>query len=232
MKLLFLDSPAFAKQDMLDAFTECGLSYDLFIHEGYHDRKNSAFDLAFDKAVEAVSYDFVFSFNYYPILSNNCQRHGVSYVSYVYDSPLVALYSCSLINSCNYVFLFDKATYLTFRNAGVDTVYYLPLAANVRRLQSMVCPDAFLQKLCAEVSFVGSIYNEDHNFYDRLDRISDFTRGYLDSIMAAQQKVYGSFFLEELLTQPILEDLQNCIPYQPMSDGTESAAYVLSLIHI
>ena len=226
MKLLFLDSPAFAKQDMLDAFTECGLSYDLFIHEGYHDRKNSAFDPAFDKAVEAVSYDFVFSFNYYPILSNNCQRHGVSYVSYVYDSPLVALYSCSLINSCNYVFLFDKATYLTFRNAGVDTVYYLPLAANVRRLQSMVCPDAFLQKLCAEVSFVGSIYNEDHNFYDRLDRISDFTRGYLDSIMAAQQKVYGSFFLEELLTQPILEDLQNCIPYQPMSDGTESAAYV------
>ena len=51
MKLLFLDSPAFAKQDMLDAFTECGLSYDLFIHEGYHDRKNAAFDLAFDKAV-------------------------------------------------------------------------------------------------------------------------------------------------------------------------------------
>ena len=50
MKLLFLDSPAFAKQDMLDAFTDCGLSYDLFIHEGYHDRKNHAFDLAFDKA--------------------------------------------------------------------------------------------------------------------------------------------------------------------------------------
>lgn len=226
MKLLFLDSPAFAKQDMLDAFTDCGLSYDLFIHEGYHDRKNHAFDLAFDKAVEAVSYDFVFSFNYYPILSNNCQRHGIPYVAYVYDSPLVALYSCSLINSCNYVFLFDKATYLTFHNAGINTVYYLPLAANVRRLQSMVCPDAFLTKLCAEVSFVGSIYNEDHNFYDRLDKISDFTRGYLDSIMVAQQKVYGSFFLEELLTQPILEDLQNCIPYQPMSDGTESAAYV------
>ena len=127
MKLLFLDSPAFAKQDMLDAFTDCGLSYDLFIHEGYHDRKNHAFDLAFDKAVEAVSYDFVFSFNYYPILSNNCQRHGIPYVAYVYDSPLVALYSCSLINSCNYVFLFDKATYLTFHNAGINTVYYLSL---------------------------------------------------------------------------------------------------------
>ena len=33
MKLLFLDSPAFAKQDMLDAFTDCGLSYDLSMRD-------------------------------------------------------------------------------------------------------------------------------------------------------------------------------------------------------
>lgn len=44
--------------------------------------------------------------------------------------------------------------------------------------------------------------------------------------MDAQQKIYGCSFLEELLTPPILEDLQKNIPYQPMSDGTESAAYV------
>lgn len=228
MKLLFLDSPAFAKQDMLDAFTECNIEYDLFFHEAYHDRKNADFDQAFDIAVEKASYDFVFSFNYFPIISNNCQKHGIKYVSYVYDSPLVALYSCSLINPCNYVFLFDKATYLNFHNAGIKNVYYLPLAANVKRLQAMVCPEDIRPKIEADISFVGSLYNEDHNFYDRLDKISDFTRGYLDSIMAAQQKVYGRFFLEELLTQPILEDLQNCIPYHPMSDGTESAAYVYS----
>ena len=53
---------------------------------------------------------------------------------------------------------------------------------------------------------MGSIYNEEHNFYDRLDGISDFTRGYLESIMAAQQKVYGSFFLEELLTPAVLKE--------------------------
>lgn len=44
--------------------------------------------------------------------------------------------------------------------------------------------------------------------------------------MAAQQQIYGYFFLEKLLTQNILDDLQKSIPYQPMSDGTESAAYV------
>ena len=165
MKILFLDSPAFAKQDMLGAFGECGITCDLFFHNAYNDRKNTDFDNAFDAAVESNSYDFVFSFNYFPILSNNCQRHGIKYVSYVYDSPLVALYSCSLINSCNYVFLFDKATYLTFHNSGIPTVYYLPLAANVKRLQAMTCPDEILSKIRSDVSFVGSIYNEDHNFF-------------------------------------------------------------------
>lgn len=226
MTILFLDSPAFAKQDMIDAFTECGISCDLFFHNAYNERKNADFEAAFSAAVEGRSYDFIFSFNYFPVLSNCCQKYGVKYVSYVYDSPLVALYSCTLINSCNYVFLFDKATYLTFHNAGITTVYYLPLAANVKRLTSMVCPPQIKPQITADVSFVGSIYNEEHNFYERLDKITDFTRGYLDSIMAAQQKVYGSFFLEELLTPPILADLQKCIPYQPMSDGTESAAYV------
>lgn len=90
----------------------------------------------------------------------------------------------------------------------------------------MVCPDAVREKISTDVSFVGSLYNEDHNFYDRLHTISDYTRGYLDSIMAAQQQIYGAFFLEQLLTPPILEDLQKCIPYSPMPDGTESAAYV------
>lgn len=226
MKILFLDSPAFAKQDMMDAFTLCGIQCDLFFHEDYQERCSKAFDEAFFIAAENGSYDFVFSFNYFPVLSNCCQKYGIPYVSYTYDSPLVALYSCTLINSCNYVFLFDKATYLFFRNAGITTVHYLPLAANVSRLTSISCPETIAEKLSSDVSFVGSLYNEEHNFYERLDGISDFTRGYLDAIMAAQQKIYGSFILEDLLTPPILEDLQRCIPYEPMADGTESAAYV------
>ena len=226
MKILFLNSPAFAKQDMLDAFTACNIQYDLFFHNDYHERQSPAFEVAFLAALEKCNYDFVFSFNYFPIISRCCQKKNTKYVSYVYDSPLVALYSCTLINSCNYVFLFDKATYLTFHDAGIPTVYYLPLAANVKRLTSLVCPDSLREQISSDISFVGSLYNEDHNFYDRLDHISDYTRGYLDSIMAAQQQIYGYFFLEKLLTQNIVDDLQKSIPYQPMSDGTENAAYV------
>ena len=38
MKILFLDAPAFAKQDMIDAFEECGIECELFIHEKYKER--------------------------------------------------------------------------------------------------------------------------------------------------------------------------------------------------
>lgn len=226
MKILFLDSPAFAKEDMLEAFDECGIEYTLFFHEAYHKRRDSAYEQAFDATVQKENFDFVFSFNYFPILSNCCKRHHLKYVSYVYDSPLVSLYSYTLINDCNYVFLFDKTTYLKFKNAGIPTVYYLPLAANTKRLSSLKTSDGLAAKLRSEVSFVGSLYNEDHNLFEQLTGLPDYTKGYLDAIMTVQQKLYGTFLLEDLLRPEILKDLQNSVPYTPMSDGTESAAYV------
>lgn len=226
MKTLFFDSPAFAKQDMIDAFEKSGIICDLFFHNAYNDRKNPEFDMAFDKIVEETSYDFVFSFNYFPILSNCCQRHQLIYISYVYDNPLVALYSYTLLNSCNYVFIFDKETYLTFKNSGINTVYYLPLAANVLRLTSMQCPPSLKPALLSDVSFVGSLYNEEHNLIEQLQGISDFTKGYLDAVMATQMRIYGYFFLEDVLTPDILNDMQRVCPYTPMPDGTESASYV------
>ena len=226
MKILFLDSPAFAKQDMIEAFESCGIECTLFFHKAYNERHSNEFTKAFDSSVSKADYDFVFSFNYFPNLSVCCKRHSIKYVSYVYDSPLVSLYSCTLINSCNYVFIFDKVTYLVFKNAGISTVYYLPLAANVNRLHNRKAPSTLAGMLRADISFVGSLYNEEHNLFERMTNLSDFTRGYLNAIMTAQQKIYGRFILEELLSPAILADLERSVPYTPKSDGTESSAYI------
>lgn len=226
MKILFLDSPAFAKEDMIEAFTECNVTCVPFFHPSYNSRSDAEYAKAFDEAAAKEDYAFVFSFNYFPILSACCQKHNLKYVSYVYDSPLAALYSYTLINPCNYVFLFDKTTYTTFKNAGINTVYYLPLAANVKRLDRLFASSEPAEKLCSDISFVGSLYNEDHNLFERLTNLSEYTKGYLDAIMTAQQKIYGCFFLEELLNKNILKELQNSVPYTPMPDGTETDAYV------
>ncbi len=226
MKILFIDSPAFAKQDMLEAFDVCGIECTLFFHKAYNERSSQEFMLAFDNAVCNANFDFVFSFNYFPLISNCCNRHNIKYLSYVYDSPLLSLYSCTLINPCNYIFLFDKTTYHMFKNAGIPTVYYLPLAANVKRLHGKQAPPLLAQTLHTDISFVGSLYNEEHNLFERLTNLTDYTAGYLDAIMAAQKKIYGSFILESLLTPQILADMQKSVPYTPMSDGIENDAYV------
>lgn len=226
MKILFLDTPAFAKSDMIAAFESHGIQCDLFFHEDYNDRRNPDFEQQFDIAAEKDNYDFVFSFNYFPIVSVCCMKHQLRYVAYIYDSPLVSLYSYTLINPCNYVFTFDKATYLSFQREGISTVYYLPMAANVKRLSTLTQTANIPSEYKSEVSFVGSMYTEEHNLFDRLVGLPDYTRGYLDGIMQVQQKIYGKFFIEELLNEQILKDMSASVEYQTQRDSVESPAYV------
>lgn len=226
MKILFLDNDTFAKLDMIEAFQELGFTVDLFYHEKIRSVRNPDFDEAFRSRTFGAGYDFVFSLNYYQQLSNMCEKYGLKYISYIYDCPLVSLYSYTVLNKCNYIFLFDKEQYLTLHNAGIRTVYYLPLAANVRRLDAMQTTGAIHARLDTDVSFVGSLYNEAHNLFDTLQGLTDHTRGYLTAIMEAQLKVSGYFFIEELLTEPVLADLQKARAYTPQPDGVETPAYV------
>lgn len=226
MKILFLDNDTFAKLDMIEAFKELKFTVDLFRHDKIRELHDPDFDEAFRLKTFGAGYDFVFSLNYYQQLSNVCEKYGLKYISYIYDCPLVSLYSYTVLNKCNNIFIFDKEQYLTLRNAGIQTVHYLPLAANVRRLSAIDPTPSIHEKLDAEVSFVGSLYNESHNLFDTLHGLSDHTRGYLDAIMEAQLKISGYFFIEELLTEPVLSDMQKARAYTHQPDGVETPAYV------
>ena len=226
MKLLFLDSPSFGKLDLITAFEQKGYEIQLFNHEKLHDYRSREFDDYFDELVCGKNISFVFSLNYYPSISNGCSRNHLKYLAFVYDSPLVSLYSYTLINPCNYVFLFDKACYLDFVKEGISTVHYLPLCANTTRLGSMHLDAGNRSILSSDVSFVGALYNEDHNFLDRMTDLDEYTRGYIDAIMKSQLKVNGYFFIEELLTPEIISSMKQSLEYHTQPGGTESDAYV------
>ena len=123
MKVLFLDSPSFGKLDMIEAMKEKGFEVELFNHDLLREYNCKEFNDFFDQLVFGKNISFVFSLNYFPAISNGCQRNGLKYLSFVYDNPLVSLYSYTLINPCNYVFLFDKACYYDFAKEGIETVY-------------------------------------------------------------------------------------------------------------
>ncbi len=227
MKILFLDSPSYGKEDICEAYTLLGYEVVFFNHPMLYEYNNHEFNLYFDKLVSRDFYLFVFSFNFFPSISAGCQRNGLKYLSFVYDSPQVALYSYTVINPCNYIFLFDKTLFHSLKKEGIKTIYYLPLCVNEKRLRKL--PDLTASqssRFSSDVSFVGSLYTEEHNLYDRMESISDFTRGYLEGIMNAQRKVNGYFFIEDLLTPEILSDMKQSVPYLTRPDGTESDAYI------
>lgn len=108
MKILFLDAPVFAKQDMIAAWKKQGAEVELWHEEVCRDRENEAFDRQWKEKLQSAAYDAVFSFNYFPSLSRGCQACKVLYFSYVYDSPHVALYSKTVVNPVNHIFVFDR----------------------------------------------------------------------------------------------------------------------------
>ena len=216
MKILYLEWNSYCNEDMKECLQKEGHDVEVcpFL-EGIRVKQDEAERILQPRLTKA-NYDFVFSFNYIPIVSNICKEFEVPYVSWVYDSPYIHVYSYTVLNPCNYIFLFDYAVYQELHEAGIRTVYYLPLAVNPERVARLQNTPDKQKKFGADISFVGSLYNEPkHRLYDKFAEVSPYAKGYLDAIIDAQKKVYGYYFLGELLDDSILEELQKVYPTDP-----------------
>ena len=165
-----------------------------------------AFEQVLKERLWGAPYDMVFTVNYFAVISNICQELGVKYVSWTCDNPLISMYHESVFNSCNYIFTFDKTNYLEFKGTGVEHIWYLPLAVDTNRLDSLLEQDD-KRAYAGEVAFVGSLY--ERNSYDKLkNKLSPYLRGYFDAVMEAQLNISGANIVEPMLTTDILEQLQ------------------------
>jgi|UniRef100_UPI004025B51C spore maturation protein CgeB len=228
MNILFLDWPCFGRTDFLNFFSERHDSVTLFSHADYELRKSDSFLAALYSVLENQQFDFCFSYNFFPLMATACHKCNIKYISFVYDSPQVKLYSYTVTYPTNYIFLFDSSLVTQFQKEGLSRFYYMPLPVNADRIHSLLQKPYDSARLSADVSFVGSLYNENHNLYDSLQGISSYTKGYLDAIMQAQSHVYGYNFLEECLTPAITAELQNAVHYQKNPDGVESLSFIFS----
>lgn len=225
MKILFIEWASFGNEDMKEAFVAEGHSVVSFSFSNKEGRHDAAVEKALTDSLRTNVPDAVFSFNYFPLISNICKKENVKYISWVYDSPYVMLYSYTVINPCNIIYVFDKEVCLEFRSNGISTVHYLPMAANPARLDTIGASPCLSANLLYDVSFVGSLYTEDHNFFDRMTTLGDYTKGYLDALMSAQMHIQGYNFIQESLS-PIMEDLYKALPMDPNPDGVETREYL------
>ncbi len=226
MKILIPDWKSFGRDDIRETLVNLGNEVIFYQKEPRNYRQDPRFRSELRNYVKEEHIDLIFSSNYYPILSNVCNDIKIPYVSWCYDSPLVLTYSDTIFHSCNYIFIFDSQMVTDLKALGVKQVYYLPMAVNPKRLSTLTISPEHRKLLDADVSFVGSLYNEKHNLYDRFSDLPVYTKGYLEGIMAAQQQIYGKLFLEDCLTPEILEELQKHIPLEPSRDGHETLRYL------
>lgn len=220
---------SFGNDDILDAFRGLGHTVKTIPFSNKELHHDETTEQGLISEIRSFSPDFVFTFNYFPIVSLACKKADMRYVAWIYDNPYVMLYSYTIIYPGNYVFVFDKELYQEFHSAGITTVHYLPLAANTERLSAMTDFEAFRKTGLfnqADIAFIGSLYTEKHQFYQRLKGINEYTEGYLEGIMAAQKQVYGYNFIQELLTPDIIAELMRVLPMQPDPTSVESVEYL------
>ena len=161
----------------------------------------------------AGGYDFVFTINFYPVISAVCNVFKIRYLSQTVDSPVHELYAEQLANPCNRVFVFCGDQYRTFANINPGHVFHLPLATNPDRWRKVIldASEEDRQRFTSEVSFVGSLYTE-KNPYSEYDGSDEYLNGYIEAVTNAQMRVYGYHFLDEVITDGTVERFKSAVP--------------------
>lgn len=155
---------------------------------------------------------FVFSINFFPHVSDVCEKLQIPYVCWSVDCPVLELFSVSIRNCCNRIFLFDYTQYERFHNENPNGIFYLPLATNPNRWDDVIAgmSKEDKSKYDADISFVGSLYTEKSPLSAL--QIPSYTKGLIAGITQAQSKVYGYNFLEEMVTEDMISAFKTAVP--------------------
>ena len=227
MEIVFHRYGSICEPDIMDAFHSLGI---ITIEEDIEIYQKS---ISPSKRIQSItetilshSPAFVFSINFFPYISEICERFQLLYVCLSVDCPVLELFSTSIRNKYNRIFLFDYNQYLQIKNENPDCIYYLPLATNVERWDSVNKDSSSSNSY--DVSFVGSLYNE-KSLYHSLP-LPAFDKGFCDGIIESQLKLSGLALIEEAVTPEIVNSLKSIDPnFHTLPDAFQSTdAYVVA----
>lgn len=215
MKILFYRYGSICEPDVIDALKENGH----IVTEMTEEMTNKNF--IFGDCARTVSQflldhpqDCVFTINFFPIISDVCNIFHIPYICWIVDSPVMELWAKSIQNPCNRIFLFDRKQYEEIAPFNPDCVFHFPLGVNITGKQNVIknASSAMRTRFSADCSFVGSLYTEKCP-YDKLTNPPAYLKGYLEGLIEAQLKVYGYYFIDDVLTDEIAADFKAHLPH-------------------
>ena len=228
MKILMYRWKAYNYKDIKYTFEKLGYE----IEEVYQDLLNYDVDeelaAKLKKMIKSDTYEFFFTVNYFPLISNVCEECGLLYVCWSCDNPLISMYHKSVFNSVNRIFLFDITNVEEFKGMGVDNVYHLPLAVDTNRLDYLFANSNDLDAYKNNISFVGSLYEK--NSYDKMEyTLPEYLRGYFEATMEAQKDLQGINIIDRMLTPEILMELETYFELDKSEDSLSDLNLIFSV---
>lgn len=206
MNILFYRYGSICEPDIIASFKHLGFNITEDTREVYNKQLLPSDCIkGLNKLLKQDTYSFIFSINFFPSVSDVCNIWGIPYLCLIVDSPVLELFSTSLANPCNKVFLFDRQLYNDFHHINPDGIFHIPLATNVRDnyATATTASAADRARFSSDISFIGSLYSE-KCLYNQIT-LPEKMRGYVDGLIEAQLLVYGYNFIEECVTPELIE---------------------------
>ena len=212
MKLMLYEWDAFMQIDMEDVLRRMGIDYRVFWYP-FRPKltdEDAYFEKHFCEALTSGDYDAVFSFNFKSVVAKCCDRVHIPYISWVFDSPFGITEKDEVLRlPSNYIFVFDRYVYREMKERGIDTVYHMPLAANMERLDTIQLSSEDRKKYGAAISFVGTLYPS--TFTGFRAKLPQYELGQVESVIEAQMKIYGGYFLDRFTEGEMCERIHRVL---------------------
>lgn len=180
------------------------------------------------RIIDSEKILFVMSINYYPHLSAICNIYHIPYVSIIVDSPVWELYTDTIKNPYNRIFIFDRALYLRHVNDNPDCIFHMPLCADIPHISSVLSNNDRNSFKC-DVSFIGSLYTEKCP-YNQVNNLPDYMKGYFEGIIKSSMLLYGKSIIYDMLDDSMVSDFMKYtdvyrFPERAKSDYKAVVAY-------
>ena len=188
MKILFYSWDTFGETSFMNGLKNAGhevVKYS-YVRKCRHFTRDMELAADMMTFIHQNSIEGVASFSYFPIVSMVCDTVGIPYFSWVYDSPHNTLYAGAINLPCNHIGIFDRDMVEQYKSMGVNTVFHLPLGSDIRTYEPVIkkaVSDPILRKKYnCDVSFVGSLYTGEFDYFNSLNVEPSVKKDSLDLI--------------------------------------------------
>lgn len=137
-----------------------------------------------EEMLEEGHYDLVVTYDFSQGVSAACEKMGVKYYAWIYDAPLMELFSEQVRSPINYISTFDKKQLVRLKDMKIPHLFHLPLASEIDVFGAVNIRKKDERLYKADVSFVGRLY-DNRGYNELFDERSLAFRKEADEIVAS-----------------------------------------------